>query len=1232
MTRTSVVLHGHFYQPPREDPRTDRTPVEPSAAPYHDWNERILAECYRPVTEARIMDTEHRVQDVINTLEWMSWDAGPTLLRWLAREAPYTYRAFLEADARSRARLGHGNAIAAPYHHVILPLASRRDKITEVRWGIADFRRRFGREPEGMWLPETAVDIETLEVLAREGIRFTVLAPHQVDRRPAGGGAGRVRLAGRSIAVFVYDGPLSHGVAFGDLLEDADRWIRAVTETATRPSARLVSIATDGETYGHHHRWADMALAATLAGLATHPRIRLENYASCLAAEAPVEDVTLVEPTSWSCAHGVDRWRLECGCKMAPHVPSQQKWRSALREGLEELAEDLHALFASEGARILNDPWAARDAYGTVLDAGDAARARFVTERMAPGVGREGLERGLELLELERDALRMFTSCGWFFDDLAGLEPLQVLRYAAHALDLAGPAAAGWEDRLRDRLARARSNDPEAGDGRRLWDERIRGSAYTPAPALVAEGPVPVEPARGAHRVHDGGVVSAVRRFLRAPGPDAAQSILRLVEHPGAVSEEALRAARTLFARGVSSGPETPAPSVVAVAEALGFGSRFFRPRTEGGVGAVRFVFGLHLHQPTGNFDHVFQSHTDEVYLPLLERLAERHFLPVTLHVSGPLLEWLARHGHRFLDVVGGLAADERVELLLSGFDEPVLPALSRAERAEQIDWMRRWLGERFGVRPTGLWLTERVWEPDLVEDLADAGVEYALVDDRHFLVAGHERRRLFRPHRTESGGRSISLLPIDERLRYLVPFRPPVETSEYLRALRAADRPVAVLVDDGEKFGGWPGTAEWVWGSGWLDRFLETMAELTDEGIVELATAGDVVRSVTPDGPTYLPSASYREMEAWSLPSAAALELEALEEALEAQGLPESARRFVRGGHWRSFFAMYSESSRMHAKANRLSQLCRRRGDPERARRAIGRGQCNDAYWHGVFGGLYLRHLRAAVWEQLLLAERLLREGQGLEVEIGDVDGDGLAEYAIHSDAFACVVNPYRGGAVTELSRLAEGINLADVLTRRWESYHRAGPAASEPGAEPPSEPDGGMPSIHELEEGVRFHTLPPVDADDRALTVERVLPGSLEEAAYAAADYDPILSWARVPMQSAHARTSRSVEIDLWERDGGGLSKTLRLSREGDLEISYRWDPAAFPPDARFAPELSLSLDLDPDLDPPTDVWRYEIRSVSRSERGSEETVQGWSVTPLWPASLGEARLRIPADLPAR
>jgi alpha-amylase/alpha-mannosidase (GH57 family) len=476
MKRRSVVIHGHFYQPPREDPWTDRVPVQPSAAPHRDWNQRIHDECYRAVVAARILDGEGRIARVMNTLEWMSWDAGPTLLRWLEREKPATYRAFLEADARSVARIGFGGAMATPYHHVILPLASRREKVTEVRWGIADFRRRFGREPEGMWLPEAAVDTETLDVLAREGIRFTVLAPQQVVKSPDGGLPGRVSLSGgRSIEIFVYDGLLSHDVAFGALLEESARWVERM---AGAPGlTELVSIATDGETFGHHHKWADMALAATLRSADAHPDLLVENFSSFLSRHGSGEEVTLVEPSAWSCSHGVDRWRSECGCKLDPSAPTSQAWRAVLRGALAELADGLHRRFQEEGGTLLSDPWAARDEYGGVLDSDAAVRKDFVTRHAVGPLDEPATGRALQLLEMERDILRMDTSCAWFFDDIARVEPLQNLAYAAHALDLLGEGADVLEEGLVRRLARAVSNDEQEGDGARLWRTKVRGGA-----------------------------------------------------------------------------------------------------------------------------------------------------------------------------------------------------------------------------------------------------------------------------------------------------------------------------------------------------------------------------------------------------------------------------------------------------------------------------------------------------------------------------------------------------------------------------------------------------------------------------------------------------------------------------------------------------------------------------------------------------------------------------------
>lgn len=453
MSVRSIVIHGHFYQPPREDPWLDDVPVEPSAAPFHDWNERIEHECYRAVVAARVYAPDGRIARIVNTLASISFNFGPTLLEWLERKAPNTYAAVLDADRLSRERNdGHGNAIAMPYYHEILPLASRREKVTEVRWGIADFRRRFGRDPEGMWLPETAVDPETLDVLAAEGIRFTILAPHQVKGAPADGSPGLYRTpggGGRSIALFVYDGPISSDVAFGPFLKDAKAWLERLVAPG---KTRLVTVATDGETYGHHHRFGEIALAWLLDQLGRRPDVRVENCAAILARQPADREVKLVAPTSWSCPHGVERWRKECGCKMAPERSTQQRWRAPLRQALEWLAGELHARFEREGAAFFPDPWAARDAYNP-------------RDRQPWRAG--------ELLELERNALRMFSSCGWFFDDIAGLESVQILKYAARAIELTGEDAPRLEAGLLERLAPAVSNDPAVGNGRDLYVSRV---------------------------------------------------------------------------------------------------------------------------------------------------------------------------------------------------------------------------------------------------------------------------------------------------------------------------------------------------------------------------------------------------------------------------------------------------------------------------------------------------------------------------------------------------------------------------------------------------------------------------------------------------------------------------------------------------------------------------------------------------------------------------------------
>lgn len=519
----STVIHAHFYQPPREEPWLELVEAEPSAAPFHDWNRRIERECYRAVVAARIPAANGRIERVVNTLEQISFNVGPTLVEWLEREAPETWEAMLEADRTSRLRLGgHGNALAMPYHHVILPLASRRDKTTEVRWGIADFRRHFGRDPEGMWLPETAVDEETLDVLAEEGIRFTILAPHQVQQLPPRGLPGRYRTtSGRTIALFLYDGPLSHDVAFGPLVRDGSRWPAAIRSRLPAGTPGLVSIATDGETYGHHHRFGEMALAAALDLLGRDPETRIENFASFLTRNPPVHEVELVAPSSWSCVHGVERWRANCGCRTKEGT--SQAWRKPLRQALDALAVELHSRFADEAPEFFPDPWEARDAYATVgLPSHLPVRAR-------------------ELLEMQRNTLRMFTSCGWFFDDLAGLETIVCLRYAARAIELSGPDAELLEAGLLDRLDEARSNDPDVGTGRTVYQAAVRARrpghlrAAAGYAGLLALAPDEVRSTLGAYLVGpDGGGALDVKH--RRTG--AAWTVTAEVRHPEPVSLE----------------------------------------------------------------------------------------------------------------------------------------------------------------------------------------------------------------------------------------------------------------------------------------------------------------------------------------------------------------------------------------------------------------------------------------------------------------------------------------------------------------------------------------------------------------------------------------------------------------------------------------------------------------------------------------------------------------------
>ena len=490
-----ICIHGHFYQPPRENPWLEAIELQDSAYPYHDWNERITAECYAANSVSRALDGENRIIELVNNYSKISFNFGPTLLYWLEAKAPSVYAAILEADRESQKNFsGHGSALAQVYNHMILPLANARDRYSQILWGIRDFERRFKRAPAGMWLPETAVDLQSLEILAELGIRFTILAPHQAGRiRRLGGRAwrdvsgGRIdptqayeqRLpSGRRIALFFYDGPISRAVAFEGLLsrgEDfANRLLGAFTDDRDWP--QLVHIATDGESYGHHHRFGDMALAYALNYIESNQLAQLTNYGEYLERHPPTHQVEIIEKTSWSCFHGIDRWWSNCGCNSGGHPGWNQAWRTPLRDALDGLRDSLALPFEDRGRELLKDPWAARNDYLSVINDRSTENAeRFFDRHAARPLNDGDKTTVLKLLELQRHAMLMYTSCGWFFDELSGIETVQVIQFAARAVQLAQELFGdSLESQFVERLALAKSNLPEHGDGRRVYEKFVR--------------------------------------------------------------------------------------------------------------------------------------------------------------------------------------------------------------------------------------------------------------------------------------------------------------------------------------------------------------------------------------------------------------------------------------------------------------------------------------------------------------------------------------------------------------------------------------------------------------------------------------------------------------------------------------------------------------------------------------------------------------------------------------
>ena len=502
-TEKFLTIHGHFYQPPRENPWLEAIELQDSALPFHDWNERINKECYNPNSVSKIVDSRNRILDVVNNYEHMSFNFGPTLLSWMEQFAPLTYERIIKADIESvTEHSGHGNAMAQVYNHIIMPLANERDKETQVKWGIRDFEYRFGRKPEGMWLAETAVDDDTLRVLEANGIKFTVLSPYQAlkirkenDKEWTDVSWGNIDPArsyryyiksapGKYIDLFFYDGAISRSVAFDELLKDGNKFAKRLREGVSdcRDYPQLVNIATDGESYGHHTKFGDMALAYVLQIKAKEEGFTLTNYGEYLEKYRSDYEVDIKQASSWSCFHGVGRWKEDCGCSTGGHPGWNQKWRKPLRDALDYLRDELVKVFEEQAPNYFNkDCWEVRNKYiQVILDRNLMNVLKFQNEHFRPELSDAQKVKGMELLEIQRQAMLMYTSCGWFFSEISGIETVQIMKYAARAMQLAAKfTKKDFETHFTEILSEARSNITEYGTGRDIFNNFVKPSIVT---------------------------------------------------------------------------------------------------------------------------------------------------------------------------------------------------------------------------------------------------------------------------------------------------------------------------------------------------------------------------------------------------------------------------------------------------------------------------------------------------------------------------------------------------------------------------------------------------------------------------------------------------------------------------------------------------------------------------------------------------------------------------------
>jgi len=498
-----LAIHGHFYQPPRENPWLEAIELQPSALPAHDWNERVNNECYAPNSISKVVNSKNEIMRIVNNYENLSFNFGPTLLSWMETFAPRAYERIIKADINSVERHnGHGNAIAQVYNHMIMPLANELDKQTQVKWGIRDFEYRFGRKPEGIWLAETAVDDDTLRVLVENDIKFTILSPYQAKSirketekewqdvswgniDPARSYRYYIKSApDKYIDLFFYDGAISKSVAFDELCTNGDKFVKRLKDGISyeRNYPQLINIATDGESYGHHTKFGDMALAYILSGKAKEAGFEITNYGEYLENYRSNWVVDIKKVSSWSCFHGVGRWCEDCGCSTGGHAGWNQKWRKPLRDAMDYLRDKVIPLVLKEGEKYFKDPIDARMNYiDVILDRTDLSVKNFQKKYFLENLDDISRVRAMELLEIQRQAMLMYTSCGWFFSDISGIETTQIMKYAARVMQLAKNFSnEDYESKYLEILSEAKSNYPELGNGAEIYEKYVKPSVVTP--------------------------------------------------------------------------------------------------------------------------------------------------------------------------------------------------------------------------------------------------------------------------------------------------------------------------------------------------------------------------------------------------------------------------------------------------------------------------------------------------------------------------------------------------------------------------------------------------------------------------------------------------------------------------------------------------------------------------------------------------------------------------------